>query len=334
MQIVPTRRSRSAEFGELIASPELEFLRKPKIDAYEKLLSSLSKSSVRTYATDLRDFGLWMGTEDTKAALADLCKRGAAEGNALVMEWIESRKTEKDLSSGTLNRRMATLKSFLRIAKLLGVCDWQLQLRRIRHEDRRDTTGPGVEIIRAIDKRLSDRALLGPLHSRNLALWRLYSLCALRRMEPLDINYPEDVDLGAEPKVRFRSKAKRERQWFPIPSKAVDAIRGWLADRGQKPGPLFVTLSNNLKGTRMTVEAVRKIFYMVSTTQGSVVRPHGVRHTAATAALDATNGNLREVAKLTRHASLTVLRRYDDSRAASPKELMDKMEKILVPDDA
>jgi integrase/recombinase XerC len=273
-----------------------------------------------------------MGTENTKAALSDLCRRGGVEGNALVMEWLESRKTEKNLSSGTINRRMATLKSFLSIAKLLGTCDWRLQLRRIRHEDRRETKGPGVEMIREIDKGLSARSGIGPIHTRNLALWRLYSLCALRRMEPLDINYPEDVDLGTEPKVRFRSKAKRERTWFPIPSKAAEAIREWLTDRGTKPGPLFTTLANNQKGTRMTVWSVRKIFDRLSADHCSRVRPHGVRHTAATAALDATNGNLREVAKLTRHASLTILRRYDDSRAASPKALMDTMEKILVDD--
>ena len=46
---------------------------------------------------------------------------------------------------------------------------------------------------------------------------------------------------------------------------------------------------------------------------GLTVRPHGLRHTAITAALDLT-GDLRAVQRFSRHRDVRVLTRYDDNR--------------------
>jgi integrase/recombinase XerC len=43
--------------------------------------------------------------------------------------------------------------------------------------------------------------------------------------------------------------------------------------------------------------------------------PHRIRHSAITAALEATNGNVRKVQKLSRHKKLDTLMLYDDNRA-------------------
>lgn len=48
---------------------------------------------------------------------------------------------------------------------------------------------------------------------------------------------------------------------------------------------------------------------------GLKVRPHGLRHTAITAALDAFNGDYRKTRAFSRHASLDTVHRYDDNRA-------------------
>jgi integrase/recombinase XerC len=45
-----------------------------------------------------------------------------------------------------------------------------------------------------------------------------------------------------------------------------------------------------------------------------VMSPHRVRHSAITAALDATNGDTRKVQKLSRHKNLNTLMIYDDNR--------------------
>ena len=47
---------------------------------------------------------------------------------------------------------------------------------------------------------------------------------------------------------------------------------------------------------------------------GTAIRPHGLRHAAITAALDETNGNVRQARDFSGHASIEVLMKYDDNR--------------------
>jgi len=51
--------------------------------------------------------------------------------------------------------------------------------------------------------------------------------------------------------------------------------------------------------------------------------PHRVRHSAVTAALDATDGNIRKVQKLSRHADSRTLMIYDDNCSNDQQELSD-----------
>jgi len=44
------------------------------------------------------------------------------------------------------------------------------------------------------------------------------------------------------------------------------------------------------------------------------VRSHGLRHAAITEALEPTNGNVRAVARFSRHRSISVVMKYDDAR--------------------
>jgi integrase/recombinase XerC len=47
---------------------------------------------------------------------------------------------------------------------------------------------------------------------------------------------------------------------------------------------------------------------------GVTTRPHGLRHTAITAALDAFNGDVRKARSFSRHANLATVALYDDAR--------------------
>jgi integrase/recombinase XerC len=51
-----------------------------------------------------------------------------------------------------------------------------------------------------------------------------------------------------------------------------------------------------------------------SSETGAKVRPHGIRHTAITAALDTTRGDVRRVRAFSRHANVQTLLVYDDAR--------------------
>ena len=47
------------------------------------------------------------------------------------------------------------------------------------------------------------------------------------------------------------------------------------------------------------------------------MRPHGLRHTAVTTALDATNGDVRSVRRFSRHADIGTVLIYDDETSGS-----------------
>ncbi len=60
-----------------------------------------------------------------------------------------------------------------------------------------------------------------------------------------------------------------------------------------------------------------------------VMSPHRVRHSSITAALDATNGDVRKVQKLSRHANLNTLMIYDDNRVNHQGEVTDLLDGLL-----
>jgi integrase/recombinase XerC len=57
--------------------------------------------------------------------------------------------------------------------------------------------------------------------------------------------------------------------------------------------------------------------------------PHRVRHSSIAAALDATDGNVRKVQKLSRHANLDTLMRYDDNRRKDQLEVTELLDELI-----
>jgi integrase/recombinase XerC len=56
-----------------------------------------------------------------------------------------------------------------------------------------------------------------------------------------------------------------------------------------------------LAGRRISGDGIHKILQTMGAKLGGIIRPHGLRHTAITAALDENNGNVRQ-ARLHRRA--------------------------------
>jgi hypothetical protein len=58
---------------------------------------------------------------------------------------------------------------------------------------------------------------------------------------------------------------------------------------------------------------------------GGVIRPHGLRHAAITAALEETNGNVRATRECSGRASVEVPMKYDDNRKDIGGEVASKV---------
>jgi integrase/recombinase XerC len=120
-------------------------------------------------------------------------------------------------------------------------------------------------------------------------------------------------------KLRVLGKGKGTNEEYLDMSKDVAAaIADWLIARRDLNAnlPIFTALDFHNEGHRLTTDAIYKIVATAFKKAGvkKPMSPHRVRHSAITAALDATDGNIRKVQKLSRHADPRTLMIYDDNR--------------------
>jgi integrase/recombinase XerC len=79
--------------------------------------------------------------------------------------------------------------------------------------------------------------------------------------------------------------------------------------------PLFINLTRDQIHTRLTGAGVYAIIRdQLGRKAGILTRPHGLRHTAITAALDTFKGDYRKARAFSRHTSIETVQRYDDNR--------------------
>ena len=94
--------------------------------------------------------------------------------------------------------------------------------------------------------------------------------------------------------------------------------------------PLFIALDRNTHDQRLSGSGIYHIVRdQLGAKSGVKARPHGLRHTAITSALDAFNGDYRKARAFSRHASLDTVRRYDDNRQDHAGQVAATLDSIL-----
>jgi integrase/recombinase XerC len=150
---------------------------------------------------------------------------------------------------------------------------------------------------------------------RDVALLRLLHDVALRRGEVCRLDLADvDLDRG---RLAVTGKGDVERTIIALPAPTQRAIGGWLEARGRDPGPLFLGLDGTGRvrgGVRLSGPGLWSIVRTLGRRAGLVAWPHGLRHTAITRALEATNGDLRKVQRFSRHRDVRAVMHYDDNR--------------------
>jgi hypothetical protein len=97
------------------------------------------------------------------------------------------------------------------------------------------------------------------------------------------------------------------------------ALADWVEARGEWPGPLFVRLDRAAgpgHPTRLDAGNAARASKALGRRAGLArgTNPHGLRHQGITRALDLAGGDVREVKRFSRHATLETLLLYDDNR--------------------
>jgi integrase/recombinase XerC len=153
-----------------------------------------------------------------------------------------------------------------------------------------------------------DHAMLELFYSSGLRLAELVDL-DVRYTDANGYRSPGWVDFAAGD-VHVTGKGKRQRI-VPVGSKALEALRAWLAVRDQwvrlDPLPLFVSV----RGRRMAPGVVRDRVKRLALAAGvpANVHPHVLRHSFATHVLQ-SSGDLRAVQEMLGHASIAATQVY------------------------
>lgn len=332
----PTYRKRMAPPGTIVRAVESEahvaelVADEPSlvIDARRVIDSFLSKhdgTTLRGYRSDLailaEHLGLVPAADERTAeqaavnagtAIAELLRVGCGPTNERVEGWKSAMK-RAGLKPRTINRRLATVRSVLKVAQRIKVTDWGLDVDSLQVEIASDREGPDAEriarIVAALEADTRDEAV------RDVAIIRLLR-SGLRRGEVAsrDLEHVK-FDRGL---IVIRGKKRTQDENVTLPADELVAIRRWLEVRGKEPGALFQRLHTGDRMTgmdvwRMTRARGREVLGEEEE-KLTPVRPHGMRHNATVRGLDLTKGNTAAVSSMLRHRDIRIVQVYDDRR--------------------
>lgn len=272
--------------------------------------SGRTETTLRAYRRDLEDFRQYTGDVTLALAATRLLQNGAGRANALVLGY-RAQLLGRGLQPATINRRLAALRSLVKLARLFGQVNWSLETPPLPTEPYRDTRGPGKNAFA-----LMLQAVTGDTSRafRDRAILRLLYDLGLRRAEVVSLDVA-DVD-KARGTIAVQGKGRRDKVFLSLAAPTQEALAAWLNVRGEEAGPLFTSFDRAHKGDgRLSAEAVYQLVRNLGAQIGVKCAPHGLRHTAITEACKAAQNvgiGLEEVLDFSRHKSVAVLMLYRD----------------------
>lgn len=276
----------------------------------ESFFSGKAERTIEAYRLDLRDFMAFLNVGTVDDAARMLFSGAHGDANAIAYNY-RAGLISRGFQAATINRRLASLRSLVRLAQTLGIVPWSLQVSNMKAEPYRDTRGPGRTAFQAMLDLVNDSRKAK--HIRDRAILRLLHDLALRASELVSLN-TSDVDLVAGT-LSIIGKGKTQRSILSIPGPTRSALESWLEVRGKSSGPLFVNFDRTGKGNRLSRNGLYTVIVGLGRKVGVKTRPHGIRHLSITEACKLAQANgidIEEVLDHSRHASVGTLLIYRD----------------------
>lgn len=154
-----------------------------------------------------------------------------------------------------------------------------------------------------------------PQGRRDYAIFALMVTGGLRDIEVHRANIEDLRTLGDSTVLYLQGKGREERaEYVKVPAPVEKAIRASLADRKDTAGnqPLFISLSNNSKGGRISTRSISGIIKSCMVGAGydsDRLTAHSLRHTAVTLSLLGGN-SIQEAQQFARHSSISTTMIY------------------------
>ena len=266
-----------------------------------------SKPTARAYLSDLRRFAELEG-KTVENAVRDLLSESSRMAHKSLLSHVLALRRGGH-APATINRRMATFRSLLKLARMVGLINWTVEIKNERTIRYRDTRGPGLAAISKLLKNLPNN----PTGKRDRAIIRLMIDLGLRRNEIAEL---ENDDYEGD-SLAVVGKGHREATILSVPEPTQLAINNWLSIRPpESNGRLFVGVRGRHAGQPMTGGGLYKMLQRRAEEAGlESMRPHGIRHTAITQAAQivAEEGmSFKEVKQFSRHSDIRTAEIYCD----------------------
>lgn len=324
------------------SQPEAE----PNHAAIERLMTSFwngrSAHTLAAYRSDIEQFCIYLTracaltpkTPQIEILRVFFCG-GAGRANQLVLDYKNDMRAV-DKAPKTINRRLAAIRSVVKLARLIGMTFWSIEVEGVPDELTRDTRGPNPETVaKLIDVagKHDDPAIA----ARDVAMLRITFDLGLRVGEVVRLDVA-DLELQAEqPGVWVLGKKRARKVLLRLPPPTVKAIADWLAHRGKTPGPLFLSFSHfRHRDSRLCTRGAYRIMRNLGRQVGIHLHPHKLRHSAITQAVEqsvALGLSLDQVRDFSRHKTMNVLLTYRDQLSNQQSTLAQAVAATLKADD-
>jgi len=281
-------------------------------------LASLSKTGRRSQAAALRNVAEILGytyVDEQGRVRGDI---EAIAWHQLTYEYVEAIKTKlaETQAPASVNKTLCAIRQTARRAWKSGLMDGETYYKLRDVEGVAGSRLPAGRAassgeLQAIMQTIGNEDT--PAAARDAAIVAIAYGCGLRRAELAGLQLSGLVDDGDQVKVTLIGKRNKERAVY-LDNGGADAVRDWLAVRGDDPGPLFY--SGRKGGTLnrcepITAQAIRDIIAKRARQAGvDRLSPHDLRRSFGTSMLDA-GVDIATVANMMGHASIETTRRYD-----------------------
>jgi integrase/recombinase XerC len=302
-------------------------------DVLTSWMEGRNQKTLEAYMFDLKDFARFIDAKTEATAVEALLTAGHGGANRIALAYRAHMKA-RGLSTATRARRLAALRSMVKIARMIGRVEWSIDVPSERVVPYRDTAGPGKDGWRKLRDTASAEASTGQrktvtkkgklranrprpeLAKRDKALLQLMYDLGLRRAECVALDLAS-VRLD-ESKIEVIRKGKTDPEPKSLPKQTRAALAEWIEARGDWAGPLFCRLDSAAGDSRerLTGHAVYRLVERLSQRAGlkRKAKPHGIRHAAITRSSDLTKGNVVKMQKFSGHAKVETVMKYVDNQ--------------------
>jgi integrase/recombinase XerD len=299
----------------IVSTPEMQV-----IDRWGKALIALHKSgelseaSPTTYQHGMNKFMAWLHSNQIPQV-----------SPSIIRQWIASLRDEGDKPS-SINTWLAGVRNFYNWADENGIIKEGNPTAKIKGIKR---PGAGKKHLR--DK-LTDREVIRILAQPNQSTMqgkRDYAwlcLMAYSALRTIEINRAdlEDLSTGEIMYLRVQGKGSNEKDDKAViyHPKAQEAMYSWLAARGNKPGRLFISLSNRNYGQELGLSAIRKLgekYFKQAGILDARKTLHSFRHSAIS---KVAKHDLLKAKQMARHSDIntTLIYVHESDRLDNPGE--------------